>query len=170
MVLPFSRSLMNKIPCASQNMEAKTFLLMYASWVDLDGFHLLLSTQLTANLTPKWRGGSIFCPLSHIYAKPPFCCVETVANNALNRWCVVIFEWLWANVAPTLNTAFSFTIIHAKWGIHYLLIPPTLLLSHTTSIYDWPKRVCWDFRSFPGQLANLGELSFQSHLYLYDHI
>ena len=31
-------------------------LLMFASLVTLDSFNLLLSTQLTANLTPEWRG------------------------------------------------------------------------------------------------------------------
>ena len=50
MVLPLSRWSMNKIPCASQNMAAKTFLLMFASLATLDDFHLLLSTQLTADL------------------------------------------------------------------------------------------------------------------------
>ena len=56
----------------------------------------------------------MFHPLSHIYAKTPFCCVETVANNALNRWHVVVFDRLWANTAPTFNTAFSLTNIHAE--------------------------------------------------------
>ena len=50
---------MSKIPCASQNMEAKT-LPTDASLVTLDGFDLLLFTQLTANLTPKWSGGFMF--------------------------------------------------------------------------------------------------------------
>ena len=56
---------------------------MFASLVALDGFYLLLSTQLTVDLTPEWSGGSMFCPLSHIYAKTPFCCVETVVNSTL---------------------------------------------------------------------------------------
>ena len=67
----------------------KPCLLMFASLVTLDDFHPLLSTQLTANLTLKWNSGSMFYPLSHIYAKTPFCCVETVANNALNCWHIV---------------------------------------------------------------------------------
>ena len=78
---------------------------MFASLVALDGFHLLLSTQLTADLTPEWSGGSMFPPLSYTYTKTPFYCIETVANNALKRQRVV-FDQLWANVAPTLNTAF----------------------------------------------------------------
>ena len=63
---------------------------------------------------------------------------------------IVVFDWLWANVAPTLNTAFSLTNIHAKWWIQCLLISSTPLLSHTTSIYDQPKQVCWVFWCFPG--------------------
>ena len=61
----------------------KPCLLMFVSLVALDSFHLLLSSQLTADLTPEWTGGSMFHLLSHIYAKTPFSCVETVANNAL---------------------------------------------------------------------------------------
>ena len=85
----------------------KPCLLMFASLISLDSFHLLLSTQLTVDLTPEWSGRSIFHPLSHIYAKTPFCCIETVANNTLNHWHIVAFDRLWANVAPTLNIAFS---------------------------------------------------------------
>ena len=106
-----------------------------------------MSTQLTADLTLKWSGGSMFHPLSHIYAKAPFCSVETVANNALNCQHIVVFDRLWANVSPTLNTAFSLTNVHAKWWIYCLLISSHPLLSHATSIYDQPKwvfGVFWD--------------------------
>ena len=108
--------------------------------VTWDAFYLLLSTQLTADLTPKWSGGSMFHPLSHIYTKTPFCCVET-----LNHRRVVVFDWLWANMTSTLNTAFSLTNVHAKWWIHCLLISSTPLLSHATSIYNQPKCVCGVF-------------------------
>ena len=119
----------------------KPCLLMFASLVALNGFHLLLSSQLTANLTLEWSGGSLFHLLSHIYAK-------TVANNVLNRRCVVVFDQLWANAASALNTAFSLTNVHAKWWIHCLLISSTPLLSHATSIYDRPKWVCRVFDVF----------------------
>ena len=84
----------------------------------------------------------------HTDAKIPFCCVETVANNALNCQRVVIFDRLWANAPPTLNTAFSLTNVHAKWWIHCLLISPTPLISHATLIYDWPKWVWGVFWCF----------------------
>ena len=115
-------------------------------------FHCSLSSLLT----PEWSGGSMFHPLSHIYAKTPFCWIETVANNALNRRRVV-FDWLKAITAPTLNAVYSLTNVHAKWWIHCLLISSTLLLPCATSIYDRSKRVCGVFWCFPGHMPNLGE-------------
>ena len=87
----------------------------------------------------------MFYPLSHIYVKTPFRCVETAANNSLNRRHVVVFDQLWANAAPTLNTTFSLTNFHPKWWIHRLPISSIRLLSHATSIYHRPKRVCFCF-------------------------
>ena len=87
----------------------KSCLLIFASLVTLDNFYLLLSTQQTADLTPEWSGGPMFQPLSHIYAKNPFCCLEIVANNVLNHQRIIVFGQLWANVTPILNTAFSLT-------------------------------------------------------------
>ena len=74
----------------SQNTETKTLLM----FVSLVGFHLLLSTQLTAALTPECSDGSMFHPLSPIYSKSPFCRVETVANNALNCQHIIAFDQL----------------------------------------------------------------------------
>ena len=148
----------------------KPCLLVLTPLVALNGFHLLLTPQLTANHPPELSGGSMGHPLLHIYAKTPICCVETVANNALNRRCVVVFDRLWANAVPTLNTAFPLTNVHAKWWIHCLLISSTPLLFHATSIYDRPKWVCEVSWCCPGQLTNLGDPSVQHHLYLYDHL
>ena len=50
----------------------KPCLLMFASLVALDGFHHLLFTQLTADLTLERRGRSRFYWLSHIYTKVLF--------------------------------------------------------------------------------------------------
>ena len=96
----FLKTTNNKVPCASQNTEAKTLPAHVSFLVALDGFHLLLSTQLTANLTPEWSGGFMFHAFSHIYVKTPFCCIETVANNALNSRRVIVFDRLWANMHP----------------------------------------------------------------------
>ena len=89
--------------------------LLFASLVALDGFHLLLFTQLTADLTPKWSGASIFHPLSHTYTKTLFCCVETIANNALNHRLVVVLDRLWANETHLLWIGFSLTNVHANF-------------------------------------------------------
>ena len=132
--------------------------------VTLDSFYLL-----TADLTLEWSGGSRFHPLSHIHAKTPFSCIETVANT-LNHRCIVVFDQLWANVTPTLNTAFPSTNVHAKWWIHCLLISSTPLLSHATSICNLPKYVHGVFWCFLGQLANLGDLSIQHHLCLHNYV
>ena len=122
--------------------------LMFVSLVTLDSFHLLLSIQLTADLIPEWSDGSMFHPLSNIYAKTPFGCVEAVTKNTLNCWHIVVFYHLWANAALILNTAFSLKNVHAKWWIDCLLISSTSLLSHATSIYDRSKRVCRVFGAF----------------------
>ena len=82
-----------------------------------------------------WSGGSMFYPLSHIYLKIPFCCIKIVANNTLNHQ--HIFDWLWANMAPTLNTAFSLTKVHAKCWIHCLLISSTPLLSCNFNLWKF---------------------------------
>ena len=81
-------------PAHSKIQRRKPCLLMFASLVALDGFHLPLSTHLIADLTLEGSGGFMFHPLSHIYAKTPFCCVETVANKALNCRCIVVFDRL----------------------------------------------------------------------------
>ena len=122
----------------------KICLLMFASLVALDGFHQLLSTQMTTNLTPEWSGGSLFHPLSHIYAKTHFCCVKTVENNVLNHRHVAIFDRPWANAAPTLNIAFLLTNVHAKWWIHCLLISSTLVISCNFNLRSSKTRL-WSF-------------------------
>ena len=83
---------MDKIICASQNTGAKIFSADVCVCGHFGNFYLLLSTQLTADLTPESSGGSMFHSFSYIYAKNPFCGVETVANNALNRRRVVVFD------------------------------------------------------------------------------
>ena len=162
---------MNKMLCASQNTEPKTL----PADVCIFGCLGRLSPAAVysadcCNLTSEWSGGSMFHSLSHIYAKTPFSCIKTVANNALNCWCIVFFffDRLWPNTAPTLNTTFSSINLQAKWWIHCLLISSVPLLSHATSIYDWPKWVCGVFWCFPGQLLNLGDLSVQHHLCQYN--
>ena len=162
----FLKVIDEKIPCTSQNMEAKTCLLMFASLVTLDDFHQLLSTQLTANLTLEWSGGSVFLPLLHNYAKSPFCRVKTISNNALNQ-CVAVFDRLWANAAPALNTAFSLTNVHAKM-VNTL---PSDTFNSSAISYNFNLRLAkTSLWSFPGQLLNLGDLNIRHYLCLNDRI
>ena len=77
---------MNKIPCTSQNMEAKTLPANVCLWLLWTAF--TSCCPLSWQLICEWSGGSMFHPLSHIYSKTHFSCVETVANNTLN-WLTV---------------------------------------------------------------------------------
>ena len=153
---------MNKIPCAS--------LLMFASLVTLDGFHLLLSTQLTANLSLEWWihvSSIVTCS----YKKLLFSGVETVGNNALNHWCVAIFDQLWANTVPTFNTAFSLTNVHAKM---MNTLPSDIFNSSAISCnfnLQSVKMSLWSFLVFSRTTAELGRpkcsasfVSIQLHL------
>ena len=138
---------------------------------------LLLWTALTCCYPISWLSiwlrGEVMDPRfihCHIFKqKLLFVSLKQLQTNALNRWHVV-FDQQWANVASTFNTPFSLTNLPAKWWIYCLLISSTPLLSHATSIYDQPKRVCGDFRRFLGQQLNLGDLSSQHHLCLYNHV
>ena len=58
---------MNKISCESQNTSpnlARWCLHLWSLWTAF--------TQLTADLTPEWSGGSMFHPLLPVYARTPF--------------------------------------------------------------------------------------------------
>ena len=126
MILPFSRKLINKIPCASKNTEAKTL----PADVCIFGCFWWLSTAVVHSADCWFDSGvKWWIPVSSIVTylcKPPFCWVETVANNALNCRRIVAFDWLWANTSSTLNTAFSLINVHkngeytAFWYVQFL--------------------------------------------------
>ena len=59
----------------------KPCLLIFTSLVAFNDFHLLPFTQLTADLTLEWSGGSMFHPLSHIYAKTPFVALKQLQTT-----------------------------------------------------------------------------------------
>ena len=142
---------MNKIPCASQNLEAKTLLadvcvFDYFGWLSPAAVH---TADCQFDSRVKW-----WIHVSSIVTyscKNSFCCIETVANNALNRQHVVVFDRCSCKMVNTLpSDIFNSSAIS------------------TTSNYDQSKRVCGVFWCFPGQLPNLGDLSIQHHLCLYD--
>ena len=130
---------------------------MFASLVPLNGFYLLLSTQLTADLIPELIGGSMFHLLSHFYAKTPFGCIETVANNILNCQLVVVFGRLWANATPTFNTDFSLTNVYVKM---VNTLPSDIFNSSAISrnFNLWSAKMSlWSFLAFFGTTAELGQ-------------
>ena len=157
----FWRFLLSNVPIMLYNIRYKWFFLAY--W----RLHLwLLWTAFTwccpLSWLPIWLQSEVVNPCFihfHMFMqKLLFGCIKTVANNALNYQCIVVFGWLWL------------TNVHAKWWIHGLLISSNSLLSHTTSIYNQPKRVCEVFWCFLGQLLNLGNQSVQHHLCLGHHV
>ena len=135
---------------------------MFVTLIAFDGFHLLLSTQLTADLTPEWSGGSI---ITYLCKKLLFVALKQLQTTL---WiidallflidCVQIWHPLWTQLP------------HAKWWILCFLMSSTPLLSNATLIYDQSKWDCRIFLCFLGQLPNLGNLSIQHHSCLYDHI
>ena len=84
--------------------KPKPCLLMFASLVALDGFHLMLSTQMTTDLTQKGRGRSMFHLFSHIYAKLLFAAL----NNCKQRSESSMSYCFWSTVS--------------KRGIHFEII------------------------------------------------
>ena len=139
----------------------------FACLVALDGFHPLLFTQLTADLTLGCSDGSMFHPLSHTACKIYFNCARTAPNSYKQRFessRVVVFDRLWANLVPILNRAFSRSNVHAKWWIHCLLISlryqcMKLRFFHcfenyksnvtkTTVIYELNVKLSWNFDTY----------------------
>ena len=142
---------MNKIPCTSQNAEAKTLLVdvcVYGHFGRLSPAAVYSANCRFDSGVNWWIHVSSIVTYLH---KTLF-----LAINALNRRCVVVFDWLWANASPTLHIAFSLTNVHPKRRIHCLLISSTPLLSNATSIYDRPKQVCWVFLEFSRATAEFG--------------
>ena len=83
---------MNKISYASLNTEAKTLpavcIFGHFRWVSPAAVHS--ADCLFESRVKRWiHVSSIVTYL----CKTPFCCIETVTNNALNQ-CVVVFDRL----------------------------------------------------------------------------
>ena len=128
---------MNKMLCRSQNMEVKTLpadvcIFCCFAWLSPAVVH---PADSRFDSRVKW-----WIHISSIVTSLLLFVALKQLQTTLNRRRVV-FDRLWANTAPTLNTAFSLKNVHAKGWIHSLLISLTLLLSHATSIYNQPKRV-----------------------------
>ena len=88
----------------------------------------------------------------HIFMqKTPFCCIETVANNALNCRHSVVLDWLRANVASTSNTTFSCKMVNT--------LPSDIFNSFAISCnfnLRSAKTYLWSFLVFSGTTAKFG--------------
>ena len=144
--------------------EPKLCLLMFASLLALDGFHPLLSTQLTADLTLEWSWRSMFQPLTHTYAKT-FCCYEKLQTTL---WIFDALLFL-INSEQTRNPLWT-QLSHCK----IVNIVPTDTFNPSAISRNFNLRLAKTsacrFWYFPGQLPNLGDLSVQHHLRLYDRV
>ena len=145
-------------------------LLMFASLVTLDGFHLLMSTQLTANLTPEWSGGSMFHPLSHIYEKNSFllCWNSCKQRSESSTRCC-----FWSTVSKR-GTHFEHNFLIDKYSCKIVSTLSSDIFNSSAISRNFnlrsAKTSLWIFWYFPEQLLNLGDLSVHQHLRLYDRV
>ena len=128
--------------------KPKSCLLMFASLVALDSFHLLLSTQANCQFDSRMKWWIHVSSIVTYLCKNSFLLCWNSCKQPSELSIIVVFDWLWANASPTLNIAFSLANVHAKWWIHCLLISSTPPQFHTTSIHNQPKRVCGVFWCF----------------------
>ena len=142
---------MKKLPCASQNTEAKTL----SADVCIFGHfgHLLLSTQLTTDLTLEWNGGSMFHPLSHIYTKSPFVALKQLQ---ILLWIVDVLLFLivceqmrhplWTQLSCKMVNTLPFDIFNSSAISCYFNLQSAktslwsfLVFSGTTAEFGWPE-------------------------------
>ena len=144
---------MNKIRCAFQNMKGKT---LPADICVLDHFGQLSPAAVhTADCRfdsrVKWWICFIHC---HIFMQKLFFVALKQLQTA--PWIIdaLFFDQV-SKHGSHFEHSFLITNVHAKWGIHCLLISSTLL-SHATSIYDRSKWV-WSFLVFSETITEFGQ-------------
>ena len=141
---------MNKIPCSSQNIVAKT---LPADVCTFGGYGRLSSAvvhsadyQFVSWVKLRIHFSSIVSYLrNHSFLLGWNSCKQH--SELSTRYC------FWSTLSK-LGTHFehSFLIDKYSWKLLllYLLISTTSLVSHVTSIYNRPKQVCGVFWCFPG--------------------
>ena len=129
---------------------------MFVSLVAQDGFHLLLSTQLTADLTLEWSGGSMVYSLSHIYAKNTFLlrwnsCKQSSESSM--RFC------FWSTVSKC-DTHFEHSILIDKSACKMVNTLPSDIFNSSVIYRNFnlrsAKTSLWSFLVFSGTTAKLG--------------
>ena len=149
--------------------RSKPCQLIFASLVALDGFHQLLSTQLTDDLSPEWRGGSMFHLLSHIYTKNSFLLHW---NNCKQRSESSMCCCFWSTVSNCC-THFkqSFLIDKCSYKMGNTQSSDFLnfsAISHNFNLRS-AKMSLWSFLVFSGTTAEFGQPEHLA-LCLYDSI
>ena len=146
----------------------KPCLLMFASFVALDGFYQLLSIQHTADLTLEWTGGSMFHPLSHIYTKTPFCYVESWKQRSESsmRCCC----WL---TLSKRDTHFEYSFLIDKCPCKMVNTLPSDIFTSSAISCNFNLRSSlrsFFFLVFSGTTAEFGVLNVQHHYCLYNRV
>ena len=113
---------MNKIPYASQNMEAKTL----PADVCVFGHFGQLSPAAVHSADCWFDSGVKWIHVSSIIR---YLCKNSFLFQTTLWIIIVLFFINWANVTPILNTVFSLTNVCTKWWIPCVLISSTPLLS-----------------------------------------
>ena len=130
----------------------KPCLLVFASLVALDGFHLLLFTQLTANLTPEWSSGTCFIHCYIFTQKFLFVVLKQLQTmfwilDAL-FWTMIHFEHSFlidkcscklvnrqpSDIFNSSAISHNFNLQSAKMSLWSFLV-----FSGTTSEFGWPE-------------------------------
>ena len=147
---------MNKISCGSQSTEPKLgrwFLHLWSLWM----------TQLTADLPPKWNGGSMFHPLSHIYAKTPFCCVETIAKHSESS----THSCFWSTVSKR-SIHFEHSFLIDKFSCKMVNTLPSDIFNYTVISRNFnlrsAKTSLWSFLVFSRTTGKFGRLERSASL------
>ena len=109
---------------------------------------------------PIWLWSEVMNPCyihCHIFT-------QKLLFNALNPRCVV-FDRLWVNAAPTLNTAFFHWQMFMQNGEYTAFwISSIPLLSHTILIYNRPKQIWGVFLVFTGTAAKFEKKCLYNHI------
>ena len=157
---------MNKIPCASQNMEAKTLptdVCIFGHFGRLSPA-AIHSAYCQFDSRAKWWI-HVSSNVSYL-CKIPFRYIETVANNALNHRYIVVFDRQWANAHP-LWTQLSHWQMFMQKGEYTAFWYLQLLCYLMQLQFMIGQKSLWCFLR---QLPNLEDLSIQLHLCLYNHV
>ena len=125
--------------CAHPKIRrSKPYQLKFVFLFALDGFHPLLSAQLTTDLTLECSNGSMFHPLSHTAWENPFYCAETAHNS-------IGIELLWFNGEKLGDMVFGCSFVGQIFSIMEVLQSPKQMIIRRCKV----RAIRWMHQSFP---------------------